>query len=168
MSGVQLVGLEGTHLARIRSWLHDRDLRERVGTLLAPSEREHEAWYERVTSDSARVTFVVLSNSEAVGLCGLSGIDLVHRRAEVWLYIASDRRSGLGRHALDEVLMYAFDDLGLHRVDARVFAYNDIATAFFESSGFRREGHDRDGVFRRGMFHDVIRFALLASERDQH
>lgn len=165
MTDVRLMPLDRSRLPLVRHWILDDDLRELIGTVRPPSDVEHERWFERLVADPARlVNLIVDADGEGAGLCGLNGIDLVSRRAELWIYVAVGPSRGAGHAAVRQQLAFAFGTLGLHRVFVRVFAFNERAHRFFESCGFQDEGVERDGVFKRGTFHDVFVLSMLADD----
>jgi RimJ/RimL family protein N-acetyltransferase len=164
MSDIQLVPIQRTHAAATGTWLLDEDLRDRVGTIRPPSEFEHERWLERQATDPSRQVRVIESNGEAIGMCGLIDIDPTYRNAEIWLYVAGARRAGVGHEVVRQLLAYGFGTVGLHRVRARVFAFNEPALRFFPACGFVAEGVEREAVFKRNQFHDVHLFGILDRE----
>lgn len=166
--GVSLVELTAGHLPAVRAWLADDDLRDRVGTATYPSEAEHERWFERLIADRTRLARLVINDSgHPMGLCGFRAIEPLYRRAEVWIYVgdATARTRGVGSAALARLLDFGFGALSLHRVEARVFSFNEPARRFFLAHGFRPEGVERDGVFKHDQFYDVWRLAMLEHER---
>ncbi|MEW5724811.1 MAG: GNAT family protein [Thermodesulfobacteriota bacterium] len=54
------------------------------------------------------------------------------------------RGCGLGGQIVRRLLWIAFSELNLHRVDLRVFDFNQAAILCYEKAGFRREGLMRD------------------------
>ncbi len=54
------------------------------------------------------------------------------------------RGAGLGTQMVNAALEIAFVDLGLHRVDLRVFDFNTPAVRCYQKAGFQIEGHLRD------------------------
>ena len=67
---------------------------------------------------------------------------------------------GLGREALGLLLRHLVDDLGAHRVNLHVLAYNDRAIASYRAAGFEVEGIERDAVMTdRGVYADDVAMA---------
>ena len=164
----KLVTFDRQFVPQVRDWILNRDLRDLVGTVIPPSDYQHEQWYERLQSDPARHTFIISDSNtgEAIGIIGLINLESPYRKAEVWLYLgeAGQRRKGVGNTALRELLRIAFEDLGLHRIYAHVISYNDAAKAFFERCGFTEEGVEREAIFKRGKFHGLTLLSILRSE----
>jgi RimJ/RimL family protein N-acetyltransferase len=88
-----------------------------------------------------------------------------NRRAEIG-YILDRRywRRGLMSEALAAVLDYAFDDLGLHRIEADVDPDHAASLALLARFGFRREGVFRDRWHVHGKWHDSVMLGLLAAD----
>lgn len=61
-------------------------------------------------------------------------------------------------------MQYAFDQLRLHKVTARVFAFNEASQRLLETVGFTEEGVQREQVFIDGEYQDTHWYGLLARE----
>ena len=77
---------------------------------------------------------------------------------------AEDRRKGYGSQALNILLRFAFAELNLFRVSARVPEYNEAAIAFFKKFHFTEEVCQQQALERDGRRWDIIIFGLLISE----
>jgi [ribosomal protein S5]-alanine N-acetyltransferase len=82
----------------------------------------------------------------------------------VGLFVAALRRRGLGREVTRLVLAWAFDVLGVHRVQLEVLASNDRAINCYLACGFRQEGVRREAELYPDGWKDFIMMALLRSE----
>ena len=74
------------------------------------------------------------------------------------------RGKGIGREALSLLLRYAFDTLGLRRVELTVFAENSRARLCYLKAGFTEEGVARQKTWKNGKFHDIVSMAVLRDE----
>jgi RimJ/RimL family protein N-acetyltransferase len=87
-----------------------------------------------------------------------------NRRAEIG-YLLNRRHWGKGymTEAMAFVLAYAFNDLGMHRIEADTDPENLPSLALLKKFGFVREGlfHDRWHV--HGKWHDSVMLGLLES-----
>jgi N-acetyltransferase len=86
------------------------------------------------------------------------------RNAEVGIGIGEKAlwSKGLGREALTLLLRHLVDDLGAHRVNLHVLAYNDRAINSYRAAGFDVEGIERDAVMTdRGFFADDVEMAYV-------
>jgi RimJ/RimL family protein N-acetyltransferase len=62
------------------------------------------------------------------------------------------------------MMRYGFAEMGLHRIELAVFAYNTRAQALYRSLGFTEEGRRREVVLHDGIFHDEIVMSILEDE----
>jgi len=107
-----------------------------------------------------------VASGEAVGHVELNSIDHRQRSTTLSRVLIGPpyRRRGLSRAMVAAVLPVAFDDLGLHRVDLRVFEDNEPARRCYESLGFVREGLLREVRIVGGDFLSTIVMSLLEDE----
>lgn len=88
------------------------------------------------------------------------------RRAEVGIALGADHWGrGLAREALARLVDFAFDELGLTRLEADVDPRNARSLTLFESQGFKREGLLRERWHLQGEVQDAVLLGLLARER---
>ncbi|ARA92976.1 MAG: N-acetyltransferase [Bacteroidetes bacterium] len=101
-----------------------------------------------------------------IGVAYLTQISPHNQHCTVGVTIG-DRRywgKGYGREALDAVLGYCFNELGMHRVSAETFEYNVAWRRLVEGMGFREEGVERDYLYRDGRYWDKVIYAILDTE----
>jgi RimJ/RimL family protein N-acetyltransferase len=82
----------------------------------------------------------------------------------VGVFVADLRRRGLGREVTRLVLAWAFEVLGVHRVQLEVLAGNRRAVDCYLACGFRREGVRREAELFPDGWKDFILMGLLQSE----
>ncbi|MGE8545939.1 MAG: GNAT family N-acetyltransferase [Alcaligenes sp.] len=71
-------------------------------------------------------------------------------------------RKGLMTEALRAAVDHAFDDLGLHRLEANIQPENQASIALVRRLGFQKEGHSPRYLRINGEWRDHERWALLA------
>lgn len=59
---------------------------------------------------------------------------------------------------------YAFDKLGLHRLEGVIIEYNIASMALVKKCGWQMEGTRRESVFRGGRFWNPVHVSILAGE----
>lgn len=104
-------------------------------------------------------------DGELIGKVNLFDYDKQHGRAEIGF--ALDRsywNQGITVEAAEPIIKYAFDKLGLHRIEADVDPGNTASLALLEKFGFRREGLSRDRYKVHGRWHDSVILGLLESD----
>lgn len=101
-----------------------------------------------------------------VGVGNLSQIFFGDFRSAYLGYFGFAPYDGLGYMAegVALVLHAAFDDMGLHRVEANVQPDNVRSIALLERLGFRREGYSPRYLKIGGRWRDHVRYAILAEE----
>lgn len=125
--------------------------------------------WARTTLDAAgqHLTLGVelLATGELVGDVLLAWHSAEHRGGEIG-YVFNPDFSGRGyaTEAVHALLHLAFDDLGLHRVVARVDARNLRSAQFAGRLGMRQEAHLVQNEWFKGGWSDELDFALLAEE----
>lgn len=100
-----------------------------------------------------------------IGRCELAAYNPDDARAE--LSYALNRQfwgQGLTTEAARAVLRYAFEEMRLNRVSAKVFADNSASVRLLEKLGMVREGRLRQYVQVRGQPEDVDIYSLLHAE----
>lgn len=73
-------------------------------------------------------------------------------------------RSGLMSEAVDAVLGFAFDRIGLHRLQAAVMPTNQASRAILQRRGFREEGYAERYLKIAGKWEDHVLYGLTLEE----
>lgn len=176
---VDLRTFEEADLAFVRDCVNDPRVWKSLGGQATPTNLAMERrFFEEENRDDGTIKFVVTARDAdggsggggdgpvRVGMVELNGIDWERGRAEVAFWIAPDHQdAGYGRDALATLVGYAFDQLGLHKLSAEAFAFNEASRRLLESVGFVEEGTLREEEFVDGEWHDAVRYGLLAAER---
>lgn len=105
-------------------------------------------------------------NDSHIGNVYLTGINYINRTAESHILIG-DKASwgkGYGGEALREILTFAFDELGLNRIEARINADNASSVRLHEKVGYRQDGVLRKAIYKCGRYKDVIVMSILKEE----
>jgi ribosomal-protein-alanine N-acetyltransferase len=71
---------------------------------------------------------------------------------------------GYASETLQAIVSYCFTELGLNRIEAEIYEFNDRSIRLFERQGFRRDGVRRQYIFKDGMFKDEYIYSLLREE----
>ena len=82
----------------------------------------------------------------------------------VGLFVAALRGRGLGGEITRLVLAWAFDVLGVHRVELQAVASNSRAINCYLACGFRQEGVRREAELYPDGWKDFIMMGILRSE----
>jgi RimJ/RimL family protein N-acetyltransferase len=150
---------------------NDPEMRPFTGHRLPDTTERIEATFFDEEGDG--VSLLACVDGDPVGLVGLSPRSPTSRTVfgltgvmEMGLWITPDAQgNGFGRKSAEALITYAFDDLRLHKMSARVFDFNEPSRALFEESlGFQHEGVQRDEIYLDGSYHDIHYYGLLDAE----
>jgi ribosomal-protein-alanine N-acetyltransferase len=116
-------------------------------------------------AEPGRYTWAVERQGRCIGSAGLR-VDAGRHCASctVGLFAAGLRGRGLGREITKLVLSWAFDALGVHRVELQVLAGDHRAISCYRACGFRQEGVRRQAELYPDGWNDFLLMGLLRSE----
>ena len=125
-----------------------------------------EAFAGYVAGSESRIPLAVMTDGELAGIYTLSQIVYASFRNAYLGYYAFVPYAGTGamRAAMPSVFRFAFDELGLHRLQANVQPGNDRSIALLRGTGWREEGYARRYLKIGGRWRDHLMFAILAEE----
>ncbi|QES44778.1 RimJ/RimL family protein N-acetyltransferase [Streptomyces venezuelae] len=127
------------------------------------------AYAGAVIEDPAKAGFVVCER-DGGAVAGFININNIvrggfHCGALGYGAFAHAAGRGLMSEGLGLVLTYAFDVLGLHRLEANIQPGNAASIALVRRAGFRLEGFSPDFLFIDGAWRDHERWAITADMR---
>jgi RimJ/RimL family protein N-acetyltransferase len=101
-----------------------------------------------------------------IGNVTLFKIDPEHRRCEIgYSLLRAFWGSGYAREALQLAIAFAFDTLGMHRIEADIDPRNTRSITLIERLGFQREGLLRERWRVGDEVSDTALYALLSSDK---
>jgi RimJ/RimL family protein N-acetyltransferase len=144
--------------------------REAVRFSYAPPMADHEA-ARRVIQETrelarARALFhfgvADRATDRIIGHATIFKWDETQRRAEIGYSIRRDRwGQGFGAEAVATLITFAFERLGLRRIEADSDPRNAASIRLLEKLGFVREGYARERWEIEGELQDAVLFGLL-------
>jgi RimJ/RimL family protein N-acetyltransferase len=126
-----------------------------------------EAWIALCAKETSPPrAFAIEVHGRAAGGIGLELFDDVHRgSAEIGYWLGrSFWGHGLATEAVVAVAQYGFERLGLERIQAQVFAWNDASTRVLVKAGFAFEGRLRRHVIKEGRIGDALLYARVREQ----
>ncbi len=124
---------------------------------------QQQLWY--ANRDGIRWGITRKGDDEVIGSCGLFRFDDGFRCAEMGYELRrAFWRQGIISEALGTILAFAFDAMGLHRVEAVVDDVNERSKGLLRKLGFTHEGTLRQRFYFRDRYLDEHYFGLLADE----
>ncbi len=105
------------------------------------------------------------NNNQWMGLIGLQLRELKFRSAEVWFKILpANWGDGFATESLNRMLIFAFVELNLHRIEAGCAIENIASARVLEKAGMEREGIKRKILPIRGEWADAYSYAILEED----
>ncbi|MBF9219573.1 GNAT family N-acetyltransferase [Hymenobacter ruricola] len=168
---VHLRALEPDDLDFLYTLENDRDIWGVSDTLAPLSRQALREYLTHATTDiyvvrQLRQVVTTEISGVAVGVVDLFEYDALHQRAGVGITIlASERRHGYARQALELLKEYARDVLRLHQIYATVGATNLASMRLFRAAGFRRVGTRRAWLRTASGWQDAVEWQYLLSHQ---
>ena len=111
------------------------------------------------------LTIVRRADREVLGGVGLHRLENGSSTGEVGYWLGLEHRGhGYATEAVGLLVRTGFRQLGLHRIEARVFPTNRASRRVAAHAGFRYEGRMRDEVRKDGRWRATLLFSRLASD----
>jgi len=167
---VTLRAIERSDLSLLQSWGNDQDIQFNLGSWHFPlSAEDLTRWFEGFRNDSCDQRFVIDTEDHGpIGMTNLVSINWKDRNAFTGSVIGDTtmRRRGYGRDALQTLMRYAFEELGLERLDTTIIAHNVASLGLYtDACGWTEEGRKVRAFFRRDQYWDNV---ILGITRDQY
>jgi RimJ/RimL family protein N-acetyltransferase len=165
---ITLRAIEAEDLPLLQSWLNRPEIAGGLGDVHFPSSRQQQLkWFERIQADERTIRLAVQDvEGKLIGYTGFWNIHWRDRRAEHALVIgeAKYKGQGFGREIIMTAARYAFEEMGLHRLDANILETNAASRKVYEACGYKVEGLLREHALRGGRRVNRILLGLLAKE----
>ena len=103
-----------------------------------------------------------------VGTCGFTSFNCVSDSAEVGYVLNPEYwGKGIATEALTRVLRFGFEELKLHRIEARFIQENERSLHVMEKVGMTFEGVMREGMLIKGRYRNVGVCSILKKEYEE-
>ncbi len=100
-----------------------------------------------------------------IGTCGFTKIDAPNNCAEIGYVLNPDFQGrGFATEAARRVLEFGFNELCMHRIEARFMQGNDASLRVMEKLGMHFEGYHKDAVYVKGAYRTVGYCAITKEE----
>lgn len=108
---------------------------------------------------------IVDTNDEYLGTISLKNISQKNKNAE-YAIVTREKAHGTGAaaQATQELLCYAFKELGLHKVYLNVLEDNIRARKFYEKCGFVLEGISKDAIMTADGYKSLVWYGIIDSK----
>ena len=144
-------------------WMHDKTINCWFRYQFADMTLEKAKFFIKYSFDEENQHFAVTDDKdEYLGTISLKKISEKDHNAE---FVIAARRKAQDTVAVErattEILHYAFNELGLHRVYLKVLSDNIAARKLYENCGFDLEGEFKDAVRMHDKYRSMAWYAML-------
>lgn len=155
-------------LDMILAWRNRPEVRENMYTNHVISRDEHAAWWEKMVTDQTARLLLLEEDGHALGFISFTNYTGPGGKATWAFYSGDQSRRGIGSIMEQAALEYAFDELGLYRLECEVLDFNSTVVTFHVRHGFEVEGVARNAYERDGKRHSIYRLAMLREKWEKH
>lgn len=147
-------------------WMNDVDTNRYMETRWKQQSRESiVAFVSEMRASTHSYLFAMIESSSGrhIGNIKLGPINERYGYADISYFIGEDdcRGKGYAREAIELVCTFAFQKLGLHRIQAGVISGNYRSVKALEACGFRLEGCQIDKFVLDGKFANHLLFGRI-------
>lgn len=158
---VTLRAIEERDLVQLQQWANDPSIQSMLGGWHFPvGEQDQRKWYETLNLNSTNQRFAIATpDLGLIGTANLVSIDWQNRTAFHGMLLGKKdvRGKGYALDALMTLMRFAFDEVGLYRLDGDMIEYNIASLRLYlDKAGWKREGTKRGWYFRKGKRWDKI------------
>lgn len=162
---VTLRAMTKADMEMICDMFNDPDMEHSVVGWAFPISLEQQyVWFESHMGDQSNHRFVVETEDDgALGIATLTDIDWKNRSACHGMKLANrqSRGKGIGTDTVMAVMRYAFDELGLHRLDTGILDENVASKALYKKCGWKEEGMKRSSIYKGGEWKNLVLVGIL-------
>ena len=166
---VYLRPLEISDVKSIARWHNDNEIMALFALTRTWSEEYWSEWLEKRLRSQNAVYFGIVKKTDdrLIGHIHLEEIYWSHRLCRDLGILIGEKEEwsrGYGTEAMELLMRYAFEELGLHRLELMTFDFNERGMRVWAKCGFRQEGVMRRARLANGEWRDLIFYALLEEE----
>ncbi|WCN38143.1 GNAT family N-acetyltransferase [Aneurinibacillus uraniidurans] len=167
---VCLRAIEKEDLPQLLTWRNQPEYRRYFREYRELSMENQTMWYERVVLQDRNTLMFSIIDQEThslIGACGLCYIDWVNKSADFSIYIGKDNIYIDDFFAPDAgklLVKYGFEELGLHRIWAEIYDFDEPKKRLFDQLGFTQDGKHRETHWSEGKWHDSLFYSILVND----
>lgn len=155
----------------IHSYASDENVKRFIGWPLMKTQEETRSYVEEMLKRESAGThlyasIVLKATQEVIGTAMLFNFDREANHAEIgYVFHGKHWGRGYGSEAVALMNAFAFDNLSLRKLHARVVDANVGSVRVLEKNGFELEGRLKDYYFIDGSFYDLMLLGKFAIKK---
>jgi RimJ/RimL family protein N-acetyltransferase len=168
---VLLRAIEITDLPILQKWANDPEIQYWLGGWHFPTNYEDQnKWFASLGTTSLNQRFAIeTAELGIIGMANLINIDWKNKNAFHGMMLGDKevRGKGYGVDTVIAIMKYAFEELGLKRLDGSMIEYNEASLKMYIGKcGWKEEGRQRDWYYRKNKFWDKIIVGVTKEDFD--
>ncbi|MEG6567857.1 GNAT family protein [Thermoanaerobacterium saccharolyticum] len=167
---IELVPFESKYIKKFVEFRNSEDSRNFLMTGIPYPVTENSVleWLSKRANPNESGEFAIIYNEtkEYIGNISYGNVDWKNRHCEIAIVIGEEkyRNRGLGSEAVMTLLDFIFNELNLHRVELKVYDFNERAIRCYEKCGFKKEGLLREVVYKHGRYINEWLMSIVKDE----
>lgn len=166
---VTLRAIEYEDLGVLNKWANEPEIQYWLGGWHFPiNKNDQEKWYENLTANSLNQRFAIETvEFGLIGTANLVDIDWKNKNAFHGMLLGDKniRGKGFAKDTVFAIMRYAFEELGLQRLDGSMIEYNEASLKMYiQKCGWKEEGRQRSWYFRKNKYWDRIMVGITKED----
>ncbi len=163
-----LRAIEQSDLPLLQRWSNNPEIQYWLGGWHAPSSLfVMNNWFERITTDDNNIRFAIEHKELGlIGTANLVNINWKDKNAFHGMLLGDKevRGKGIGYEVVSLIMFFAFEELGLNRLDSTIIEYNMASRKLYiEKCGWEVEGIAKEWYFRKNKYWDKLLLGITRS-----
>lgn len=158
---VTLRAIEADDLDLLQKWSNDPEINYLLGGWHFPSSsQDQDKWFKSLSLNSTNQRFAIVCESLGlIGMANLVSINWKDRNAFHGMLLGNEatRGKGYGTDTIMAINRYAFEELGLERLDTTMISNNEASIGVYtKKCGWKIEGEKKNVYFRKNRWWNQI------------
>jgi RimJ/RimL family protein N-acetyltransferase len=148
-------------------WMNDPDVNYFLAVFLPQTKAKEGEWFDGAGKDDKNVVFAIeILEGRHIGMIGLHNINWKDRTAMTGTVIGEKELwgKGYGTDAKMLLLDFAFNSLGLEKINSEALEFNERSINYSLGCGYKKEGVRRSQIFRAGRRWNMVQLGILREE----
>lgn len=161
---IKLIPLNSYDWEFVYSLLNDIKVNEfgNLGFSFPESDLQIKKKVERWVNSNNQKHFLILHQSEKVGIAQIYNISGTNRKCELGILILSELfNKGIGTKTLKLLINMCFNKMNMHKIEVAIIQNNVGSIKIFEKLGFTKEGILKESIFKNGEYEDLYLYGLI-------
>jgi RimJ/RimL family protein N-acetyltransferase len=158
---ITLRAIEQSDLELLHKWSNNPEINYQLGGWHFPSSQQNQQkWFESLSVKSNDQRFAIETEDDGlIGMANLVSVNWKDRNAFHGMLLGDKeiRGKGYGVDTIMTISKYAFEELGLKRLDGSMISYNKASLGvYLNKCGWKQEGLKKDYYFRKNEWWDQV------------